>query len=89
MKRKLSQDASNNEPAVTSDKNLITLSKTAQRLNVLKHRSGQVQHLVTKDRSTKLTSSNNNSEIQMLEKSLESLVKFSSRTVSNKYLPYK
>lgn len=89
MKRKLSQDASNNEPAVTSDKNLITLSKTAQRLNVLKHRSGQVQHLVTKDRSTKLTSSNNNSEIQMLEKSLESLVKFSSRTVSNKYVPYK
>ncbi|CAH1110096.1 unnamed protein product [Psylliodes chrysocephalus] len=84
MKRKLSQDASNNEPAVTSDKNLITLSKTAQRLNVLKHRSGQVQHLVTKDRSTKLTSSNNNSEIQMLEKSLESLVKFSSRTEQTK-----
>ncbi|XP_072395954.1 cyclin-dependent kinase-like 4 isoform X5 [Diabrotica undecimpunctata] len=80
MKRKLSNgDGTVNENF--NDKNLITLAETAQRLNVLQQRSSQGA-LISKDRGTKINhSSNNASEIQMLEKSLESLAKFSSRQV--------
>ncbi|XP_056643382.1 cyclin-dependent kinase-like 2 isoform X1 [Diorhabda sublineata] len=77
MKRKLSGgDGTFNENP--NDKNLITLSKTTQRLNILQHRPGQTSYL-TKDRSNKFSNINTNSQIQMLEKSLESLAKFSSR----------
>ncbi|XP_028144209.1 cyclin-dependent kinase-like 2 isoform X1 [Diabrotica virgifera virgifera] len=83
MKRKLSNgDGTVNENF--NDKNLITLAETAQRLNVLQQRPSQGV-LISKDRGAKIShSSNNASEIQMLEKSLESLAKFSSRQEQQK-----
>ncbi|KAG5879382.1 hypothetical protein JTB14_032087 [Gonioctena quinquepunctata] len=79
MKRKLSNENANIESP--NDKNLISLTSTTQRLNVLQQRSFQTQCLLTKDKPVKST--NNTSEIQMLEKSLESLAKFNNNASAN------
>lgn len=78
MKRKLSSDALNISEIIT-DKNLITLTNTQQRLNVLQ-RGNQSQFIRQSSREKPLRNfnldSNNAIEMQMLEKSLESLAKF-------------
>ncbi|CAG9812581.1 unnamed protein product [Phaedon cochleariae] len=66
MKRKLSQDVATFDSF--SEKNLITLANTAQRLHVL-HRNGQAQ--TQKEKPGKSLAV----DVQMLEKSLESLAK--------------
>lgn len=65
VKRKYSYDIFNE-----SDKNLISLSKTSQRLSVVQ-KSGQKTNNSSKDKKL----SDPTSEMQMLEKSLESLAK--------------
>ncbi|XP_044272508.1 cyclin-dependent kinase-like 4 isoform X2 [Tribolium madens] len=79
IKRKYSYDIFNE-----SDKNLISLSKTSQRLNVVQ-KSGQKPNNSSKEKDKKPSGSN--AEMQMLEKSLESLVKFSERPVSARKEP--
>ncbi|XP_074027500.1 cyclin-dependent kinase-like 2 isoform X1 [Leptinotarsa decemlineata] len=82
MKRKLSNEIMNNESL--SDKNLISLTKTAQRLNGLQQRSSQKQSSFSKDKSGKnLQTNSNSSELQMMEKSLESLIKFNKHPSGN------
>lgn len=78
MKRKLSSDTVNLSENST-DKNLITLSNTQQRLNVLQ-RNNQSQFIRQPSREKPIRSvnpeNNNAIEMEMLEKSLESLAKF-------------
>ncbi|CAH0563907.1 unnamed protein product [Brassicogethes aeneus] len=69
MKRKYSCDVVNNE----NDKSLITLTKSSQRLNVTQKNNSTMKS------SKEKAKGNNMLEMQMLEKSLESLAKFSTK----------
>ncbi|XP_049826543.1 cyclin-dependent kinase-like 1 isoform X2 [Aethina tumida] len=77
MKRKLSCDTLSND----NEKNLISLSKSSQRLNLTQKPPLMKQTSIpppNKEKSGKQQQNGNNTaEMQMLEKSLESLAKFS------------
>lgn len=82
MKRKLSSDTLSISENNIVDKNLITLANSQQRLNALQ-RNNQAQFIrqPSREKPTRNMNldTNNAIEMQMLEKSLESLAKFPSK----------
>ncbi|KAJ8928737.1 hypothetical protein NQ314_018662 [Rhamnusium bicolor] len=93
MKRKFSGDTVNYDSL--SDKNLISLEKTTQRLNIIQ-KSGhnpllkQSSLQISKEKTSKnvntpkLLQNDNTTEMQMLQKSLQSLVKFNPKSDQNR-----
>lgn len=82
MKRKLSSDTLSISENNIVDKNLISLASSQQRLNALQ-RNNQAQLIRQPSREKPIKNmnldTNNGIEMQMLEKSLESLAKFHSK----------
>ncbi|XP_063915666.1 cyclin-dependent kinase-like 4, partial [Zophobas morio] len=76
IKRKYGYDVFTN----ADDKNLISLSKTSQRLSVMQKSGQNLGKNASEKNSSKEKKNGSTAEMQMLEKSLESLAKFSQKT---------